>query len=572
MSNITPIRMPQWGLEMTEGTLSNWHLSVGDTVSKGTEIADIETAKIVNAMEAKQDMPGVVRLLVAKPGDTLPVGGLLAVLADPSVSDDEVNAFVAAELGETPAAAEATTAPAVTPPPAAAPAAAAAPVAAAPQPTPVAPAPAAAPSTAPASLSAEELAELAALNAQVKASPVALRLANRHGIDLTALQGSGRNGRVSVEDLVNQAGLVLAPSEERLPTPDSQTLIQSNATVKASPVALRLANQHGIDLRGIKGTGRHGRVSVEDLDALLQPAPSCQAAAVSAEQAEKDAHFRAGPAARRLAAELGFDLSELVPTGPRDVVLKEDVREAFRSVLQGMAGEKPAADHELIPLTPMRKAIANSLTQSKQTIPHFYLTVDLPMDALLALREKMNARLAAHQKKLSVNDFIMRATALALAEVPDANVHYTEQGIKRFSSAHLCLAVAIDGGLVTPVIRNAEQKGVHALAAEAAGLAKKARDRALTADQLSGGTFTVSNLGMYGIRQFDAVINPPQGGILAVGALRRECCELDDGAVGFRSVMTVTMSCDHRVIDGAVGATFLKALRELIENPYSLLG
>src|SRR5690606_26971609 len=210
MSNITPIRMPQWGLEMTEGTLSNWHLSVGDTVSKGTEIADIETAKIVNAMEAKQDMPGVVRLLVAKPGDTLPVGGLLAVLADPSVSDDEVNAFVAAELGETPAAAEAPAAPAVTPPPAAA----AAPVAAAPQPTPVAPAPAAAPSTAPASLSAEELAELAARNAQVKASPVALRLANRHGIDLTALQGSGRNGRVSVEDLVNQAGLVLAPSEE----------------------------------------------------------------------------------------------------------------------------------------------------------------------------------------------------------------------------------------------------------------------------------------------------------------------------------------------------------------------
>src|SRR5690606_24453064 len=181
MSNITPIRMPQWGLEMTEGTLSNWHLSVGDTVSKGTEIADIETAKIVNAMEAKQDMPGVVRLLVAKPGDTLPVGGLLAVLADPSVSDDEVNAFVAAELGETPAAAEA---PAAAAAPAAAPAAAAAPVAAAPQPTPVAPAPAAAPSTAPASLSAEELAELAARNAQVKASPVALRLANRHGIDL----------------------------------------------------------------------------------------------------------------------------------------------------------------------------------------------------------------------------------------------------------------------------------------------------------------------------------------------------------------------------------------------------
>jgi pyruvate dehydrogenase E2 component (dihydrolipoamide acetyltransferase) len=254
------------------------------------------------------------------------------------------------------------------------------------------------------------------------------------------------------------------------------------------------------------------------------------------------------------------------------VVLKDDVREAFRSALQGMAGDPPVMDHELIALTPMRKAIANSLTQSKQTIPHFYLTVDLRMDALLALREKMNARLAPNQKKLSVNDFIMRATALALAEVPDANVHYTEQGIKRFSSAHLCLAVAIDGGLVTPVIRNAEQKGVHALAKEAAGLAGKARDRALKADQLSGGTFTVSNLGMFGIRQFDAVINPPQGGILAVGSLRRECYECEEGGIGFQSVITVTMSCDHRVIDGAVGATFLGALRTLVENPYSLLG
>src|SRR5690606_2576353 len=217
-----------------------------------------------------------------------------------------------------------------------------------------------------------------------------------------------------------------------VPAPNAQALAQSNATVKASPVALRLANRHGIDLRGIRGTGRHGRVSVEDLDALLQPAPVTEGGGADGQTAsDSDTLFRAGPAARRLAAELGFDLASLVPSGPRDVVTKDDVRDAFRSVLQGMAGDAaPAAqDHELIPLTPMRKAIANSLTQSKQTVPHFYLTLDLQMDALLALREKMNARLAANQKKLSVNDFVMRATALALAEVPDANVHYTEQGI-----------------------------------------------------------------------------------------------------------------------------------------------
>lgn len=565
MSDITPIRMPQWGLEMTEGTLSNWHVSVGDSVSKGTEIADIETAKIVNALEAGQDMAGVVRRLVVNIGDTLPVGGLLAVVADPAVDDAEIDAFVAAETGEAPAPA-------------------AAPVAAAPPPEPEAvPAlvPAATPAPVPApqapqqpALSAEEHARIAETNKTVKASPVALRLANRHGITLSGLQGTGRHGRISVEDLAQQAGLTLEQTETPLPAADAQALAQTNATVKASPVALRLANRHGIDLRSIKGTGRHGRVSVEDLDALLQPAPASASAPASEESSsDNDAVFRAGPAARRLAAELGFDLASLVPSGPRDVVLKDDVREAFRSALQGMTGESPAADeHELIPLTPMRKAIANSLTQSKQTVPHFYLTVDLRMDALLALREKMNSRLAANQKKLSVNDFVMRATALALAEVPDANVHYTEQGIKRFHNAHLCLAVAIEGGLVTPVICNANQKGVHALAREGAELAQKARVRGLKAEQLSGGTFTVSNLGMFGIRQFDAVINPPQGGILAVGAMRRECFEQEAGGVEFRTVMTVTMSCDHRVIDGAVGATFLKALRELVENPYSLIG
>ncbi|MCO5786641.1 diaminohydroxyphosphoribosylaminopyrimidine deaminase [Pseudomonas sp. G11-1] len=580
MSNITPIRMPQWGLEMTEGTLSNWHVSVGDSVSKGTEIADIETAKIVNALEAGQDMAGVVRRLVANIGDTLPVGGLLAVMADPAVDDAEIDAFVAAETGEAPAPAAAPAAAAPAPEPEAVPAPAATPAPVPAPQAPATPAPAPAPAAAPAApqqpaLSADELARIAETNKAAQASPVALRLANRHGIDLSKLQGTGRHGRISVEDLAQQAGLTLEQSGTSLPAADAQALAQTNATVKASPVALRLANRHGIDLRGIKGTGRHGRVSVEDLDALLQPTPASPVASASEEaSADNDAVFRAGPAARRLAAELGFDLSSLVPSGPRDVVLKDDVREAFRSALQGMAGgERPVADqYELIPLTPMRKAIANSLTHSKQTVPHFYLTVDLQMDALLALREKMNSRLAANQKKLSVNDFVMRATALALAEVPDANVHYTEQGIKRFANAHLCLAVAIEGGLVTPVIRNAEQKGIHALAREAVELAQKARDRALKADQLSGGTFTVSNLGMFGIRQFDAVINPPQGGILAVGGMRRECFEQETGGVEFRTVMTVTMSCDHRVIDGAVGATFLKALRELVENPYSLIG
>jgi pyruvate dehydrogenase E2 component (dihydrolipoamide acetyltransferase) len=255
-------------------------------------------------------------------------------------------------------------------------------------------------------------------------------------------------------------------------------------------------------------------------------------------------------------------------------VLKEDVRNAFKERLESLipATESREEEFTLQAMSPMRKAIASSLVQSKQTIPHFYLTADIDVEALLELRGRMNERLAEGQKKLSVNDFILRAVALALREVPDANVHYSEQGIKRFSSAHVCVAVAIDGGLVTPVIRNAERKGLHAIAAEAATLAEKARERKLGQAELSGGTFTVSNLGMFGIRQFDAVINPPQGAILAVGASRREACEGAEGAVEFRSRMAVTLSCDHRVIDGAVGARFLAVLRELLESPYSLLG
>jgi pyruvate dehydrogenase E2 component (dihydrolipoamide acetyltransferase) len=567
-ANISSIRMPQWGLEMTEGTLSNWRVSVGDSVRKGSEIADIETAKIVNALEAGQDMGGVIRRLVANIGDIIPVGGLLAVVADSSVSDADIEAFVRSELGEVATPAPVTqvvsqapiSAPSVVAVEAPAAPAATKPVIAGQQPA-----------------SDAEQARVSALNSSIVASPVALRLANRYGIELQTLQGTGRHGRVSVDDLVAQAGLILGSSAEA--PAQTSNLVQSNATVKASPVALRLANSHGIDLRAVKATGRNGRVSVEDLASFIAPVSAspavCQGEAESC--ADKDGLFRAGPVARRLAAELGFDLADLVPTGPKDTVRKEDVREAFRAALSGATSPAQSAaiatpDFELIPLTPMRKAIANSLTQSKQTIPHFYLTVDLRMDALLELREKMNGRLAPGQKKLSVNDFVMRAVALSLIEVPDANVHYTEQGIKRFSSAHVCVAVAIEGGLVTPVLRNAEQKSLQTLAKETVSLAQRARDRALKSDELQGGTFTVSNLGMFGVRQFDAVINPPQGGILAVGGLRRECYEKADGSAGFCSVMTVTMSCDHRVIDGAVGANFLRALRELIESPYSLIG
>ena len=558
MANIQVITVPQWGLEMTEGDIADWHIGIGDPITKGCVIVDIETAKIINTMEAMSTLSGGVRRLLGKVGDTLQVGAPLVVVAEDSVSEQEIDEHLQT-LGVGQPASAAPQSELVDPVLASAPAA---PVVSAS----VVSAPAVAPQAPVSTRVLPDLENIRQANAQVNTSPVALRVANRSGIDLTGLAGLGRNGRVSLADvhayataqqIEVQSGPVALPS-------GSEGLQQRNQLVHASPVALRVAQRDGVELAAIIGSGRHGRVSLADVQAVHQPIQA-QSATV------QDDSRRAGPAARKLAAELGIELCNLAASGPRSVVLKDDVREAFKSSQQGQVEDTSKNEFELIALTPMRKAIAASLVHSKQTIPHFYLTVDLNLDPLMKLRGEINQQ-AEGQPKLSLNDFILRATALALKEVPAANVQFGEEGIKQFNNVQLCVAVAIDGGLVTPVVRNAELKSVFDISREVVTLAEAARKRALSAAQLSGGSFTVSNLGMYGIRQFDAVINAPQGAILAVGSSRREACEGADGAVTFASLMSVTLSCDHRVIDGAVGAAFLAALRKRIERPYSLLG
>ena len=279
----------------------------------------------------------------------------------------------------------------------------------------------------------------------------------------------------------------------------------------------------------------------------------------------------ASPVARRLAAQWHVDLLGVTGTGPhgrivrRDVELARDRAPAAAPATAPLAG-RPAARR--VPHTGMRRAIARRLTESKQHVPHFYLTVDCRMDALLALRAQANHGGAV---KLSVNDFIVRAAALALREVPEVNASWHDDDIEYHAGADISVAVATDGGLVTPIVRDADVKSLSAVAAEIVELAKRAKVNRLKPEEFTGGSLTVSNLGMYGISQFAAIINPPQAAILAVGAAERRPVVDADGQLIAATVMTVTLSADHRVVDGAVGARWLAAFRALIENPVRIL-
>ncbi|MBO1014650.1 pyruvate dehydrogenase complex dihydrolipoamide acetyltransferase [Achromobacter sp. SD115] len=277
----------------------------------------------------------------------------------------------------------------------------------------------------------------------------------------------------------------------------------------------------------------------------------------------------ASPLARRLAAQWHVDLLGVTGTGPHGRIVRRDV-EAARDRAPAAATAplpgRPAARR--VPHSGMRRAIARRLTESKQNVPHFYLTVDCRMDALLALRAQANQGGAV---KLSVNDFIVRAAALALREVPEVNASWHEDAVEYHAGADISVAVATDGGLVTPIVRDADIKPLSAIAGEIVELAGRAKINRLKPEEFTDGSLTVSNLGMYGISQFAAIINPPQAAILAVGAAEMRPVVGSDGQLAVATVMTVTLSADHRVVDGAVGARWLAAFRTLIENPVRIL-
>lgn len=299
----------------------------------------------------------------------------------------------------------------------------------------------------------------------------------------------------------------------------------------------------------------------------------------------------ASPLARRLAADKGFDLAELTGTGPGGRIVKRDVETLAEVVpLSSIASVAPAVpavpilpttsdfaaydpdSYERVRVDGMRKTVARRLTESKSSVPHFYLSVDCELDRLLALRKELNAKSPEGEGafKISVNDFIIRASALALKRVPGVNASWAGDAILMHAHADISIAVALDGGLITPIVRSAETKGIAEIANEMKDLGARARARKLTPKEYQGGTFSISNLGMFGIKEFSAVINPPQGAILAVGA-GEERPVVKDGALAIATVMSLTLSCDHRVVDGALGAEFLSVLKGFVEDPITML-
>ncbi len=457
MANLTAFTMPKWGIEMSEGTVAEWMVAEGETFARGAVLTLIETDKITNEVEAEAE--GCFVRLIAKAGDVHPVGALLAVVGDPDADSAAVDAFVQNFKGANAAFAIA----AETPAP-----------------------------TAMATMAAVSITAAATVVDTKVISPVAHSAAIAAGVDVSTLSGTGRRGRISAQD-VHQA--MRAEASVSLKGAFDLTPIENGF---ASPMARRLAARHGVDLSTLSGTGPRGRICKADV----------------------------------LAAA------------------------GIPALAQG------AGETVILSMSKMRKAIARRLTESKATIPHFYVRRRVRADRLVMLRASANP-------KPSINDYLIRACGLALAEVPALNIQVHGGEIHRFGSADIGVAVSTEGGLITPIVKDAGGKSVHDIAVVMADLATRARSGKLKQDEFEGGSFGLSNLGMFGVEQFDAIINPPHGAILAVGNARPEPID-DDGAIRIVPVLHLSLSCDHRAIDGADAGRFLAALAALIEDPERL--
>lgn len=508
MAEIKLLRVPKWGFSMEEGTVMQWLIEEGEEFSEGQDICEIETSKIANVMEAP--FGGRLHRIVAHAGDTLPVQGVIAVVAPASVDEADVDAALTAEgadvagggseslLGQKKSR----------------------------HPSPVESDQSGASQAA--RLSKEKSAVMipdalrGETSAGIFASPRALRFAAKEGLDLAKVSGSGRAGRVGMRDVrsaVEDAGgtmppIVTAPAVSALPPGGP-----SDDEVDATPVARRLARHWGIPLAVCRPTGRNGRVCKVDVEAARAHSEFCD--------------------------------SDMTRTAPPD---------------SGAAGaENPS---ESISMTGMRRTIASRLRQSKLDSPHFRVAVDVEVDALNALRKQVNTEHPG--VKVSVNDFVIKAVAMALVKHPKCNIQFDGDVIRQFKHADVSVAVAIEAGLITPIVHEADRKSLVTISSEMRQLATKAKASTLAPHEFQGGTFTISNLGMFGVSKFDAIINPPQAAILAVAGAREEV-RFRDGQPVPVTLMNLNMASDHRLIDGALAAQFLQTVKRNLESPIVML-
>ncbi|MHA3102863.1 2-oxo acid dehydrogenase subunit E2 [Acinetobacter sp. ANC 3791] len=517
MSEIRTLEIPKWGLSMEEGTIAQWLIQEGDSFTKGQEICEIETTKIVNVLEAPFD--GTLRKIIAKDGDTLPVGGLIAVCAESSISDAEIEQFVQSLGGKTANA------------------------------TPV--------------VQAETAVAATAPQAEVTAQPVPVASATAPVVKAPATM---------------QTGYVV---------PAALLGFQADVEVFTTPHALKLAKKHNVNLAKVSGSGREGRISVQDIQTAVRAAGGqwadvkvqAHSSAKVAKSTADDSKVLATPVARRLAKQWGINLHDCRVSGSRGRVCKEDVEALYHrdnpstTCAQSSATSSDAAPKNQvtsIALNAMRKAIASRLQAAKRNAPHFRLTVDLNVEAMQNLRKQIND--SVPQVKLSINDMLIKAAAAALLKVPEVNVQFDEatQSILQFAQADISVAVAIPNGLITPIVKAANQKSLSEISTEMRDLVTRAKTGKLQPDEFQGGSFSISNLGMLGIKQFDAIINPPQGAIMALGVSEARAV-VEQGEIVVREMVTATLSCDHRVIDGAVGAKFLASFKQFVENPALIL-
>ena len=371
------------------------------------------------------------------------------------------------------------------------------------------------------------------------------------------------------------------------PAKPAQTISATKGDrVIASPLAKRLAAEMGVDLSGLKGTGPGGRIVRADVEGAKASGTTSQPAALT------EGGALISPMAKRLAAELGVDLARVKGSGPGGRIVKADIEAAAAgggavvapaeaSVPAPSASSEMAAEtralldaripHSVEKLSGMRKTIARRLSESMQQAPHIYLTVDVQLDKLLALRGELNEALAGQGIKLSVNDMLLKALGKALIMVPDCNVAFAGNELIRYSRADISVAVSIPGGLITPIVSGADTRSLSSIALAMNDLAARAKEGRLKSEEYQGGTASLSNMGMLGIKQFTAVINPPQATILAIGAGEKRPWVMPDGSLGVASVMSATGSFDHRAVDGADGARLMAAFKQLVEKPLGLV-